>query len=425
MGFAPIGTVLVAMLGVGVSENSGLFSATLKSLLSDVSPTLLTVAVVFTGIMSNIASDAGYVVVIPLGAMIFAAAGRNPLAGIAAAFAGVSGGFSANLLLGTTDPLLTNITNEALKAVGMDLKIAVTCNYYFLFASTFLITIVGTFVTTKIVEKNLGEYKGTYKADHKPLTDLEKKGLRNALISLIIFVIIMALMMFPKNAPLKSIDENTGFLNLNKFLEYGLIPAMMLLFLVPGYVYGKTVGTIKSSHDLIDAMTKSMAGMGGFLVLAFFAAQFVEYFSKTNLALILAKNGAEFLQSIHLKGLPLLLMFILLTAFLNLFMGSASAKWAIMAPIFVPMMAELGLSPALTQVAYRIGDSSTNIITPLMSYFAMIVVFMQKYDKDAGLGTLTSMMLPYSLAFLLSWSGLMIIWYLLGLPLGPGAPLMI
>lgn len=425
MGFAPIGTVLVAMLGVGVSENSGLFSATLKSLLSDVSPTLLTVAVVFTGIMSNIASDAGYVVVIPLGAMIFAAAGRNPLAGIAAAFAGVSGGFSANLLLGTTDPLLTNITNEALKAVGMDLKIAVTCNYYFLFASTFLITIVGTLVTTKIVEKNLGEYKGTYKADHKPLTDLEKKGLRNALISLIIFVIIMALMMFPKNAPLKSIDEKTGILNLNKFLEYGLIPAMMLLFLVPGYVYGRTVGTIKSSHDLIDAMTKSMAGMGGFLVLAFFAAQFVEYFSKTNLALILAKNGAEFLQSIHLKGLPLLLMFILLTAFLNLFMGSASAKWAIMAPIFVPMMAELGLSPALTQVAYRIGDSSTNIITPLMSYFAMIVVFMQKYDKNAGLGTLTSMMLPYSLAFLLSWAELMIIWYLLGLPLGPGAPLMI
>ena len=232
-------------------------------------------------------------------------------------------------------------------------------------------------------------------------------------------------MMFPKNAPLKSIDEKTGILNLNEFLEYGLIPAMMLLFLVPGYVYGRTVGTIKSSHDLIDAMTKSMAGMGGFLVLAFFAAQFVEYFSKTNLALILAKNGAEFLQSIHLKGLPLLLMFILLTAFLNLFMGSASAKWAIMAPIFVPMMAELGLSPALTQVAYRIGDSSTNIITPLMSYFAMIVVFMQKYDKNAGLGTLTSMMLPYSLAFLLSWAGLMIIWYLLGLPLGPGAPLMI
>ena len=425
MNFAPIGTVLVAMLGVGVAENSGLFDATLKNLLSDVSPTILTVAVIFAGIMSNIASDAGYVVVVPLGAMIFAAAGRNPLAGIAAAFAGVSGGFSANLLLGTTDPLLTNITNEALKAVGMDLRISATCNFYFLFVSTFLITIVGTLVTTKIVEKNLGKYKGSYKANHEPLTDLEKKGLKNALISLIIFVIIMALLMFPKNAPLKSLDEKTGLINLDEFLAYGLIPAMMLLFLIPGLVYGKTVGSIKTSHDLIDAMSKSMAGMGGFLVLAFFASQFVEYFSKSNLALILAKNGAEFLKSIHLSGLPLLLMFILLTAFLNLFMGSASAKWAIMAPIFVPMMAELGLSPALTQVAYRIGDSSTNIITPLMSYFAMIVVFMQKYDKDAGLGTLTSMMLPYSFAFLISWSGLMVIWYLLGLPLGPGAPLLI
>lgn len=432
MNFAPIGTVLVAMLGVGVAENSGLFEATLKRLLSNVSPVLLTAAVVFAGIMSNIASDAGYVVVIPLGALIFAGAGRHPLAGISAAFAGVSGGFSANLLLGTTDPLLTNITNEALRAVGMDMQMAATCNWYFLFVSTFLITIVGTLVTNKVVEKNLGEYTGFYEPDHSPLTDKEKKGLKNALIALIIFVIIMALLMFaekfaffPEHAVLRSLDEKTGVYNLNEFLAYGLIPAMLLLFLVPGLAYGKTVGSIETSHDLIDAMSKSMASMGGFLVLAFFAAQFVEYFSQTNLALILAKNGADFLKAINLEGLPLLLMFILLTAFLNLFMGSASAKWAIMAPIFVPMMAELGLSPALTQVAYRIGDSSTNIITPLMNYFAMIVVFMQKYDKKAGLGTLTSMMLPYSLAFLLSWAGLTIIWYLLGAPLGPNAPLLI
>ena len=200
---------------------------------------------------------------------------------------------------------------------------------------------------------------------------------------------------------------------------------MLLLFMIPGLGYGKTVGTIKTSHDLVDAMTKAMKGMGGYLVLAFFAAQFVSYFNKTNLGLILAKNGADFLESIKLKGLPLLLMFILLSAFLNLFMGSASAKWAIMAPIFVPMMYNLGLSPALTQVAYRIGDSSTNIITPLMSYFAMIVVFMQKYDEDSGLGTLTSMMLPYSMFFLIGWTLLMIVWYLIGLPVGPEAPLQV
>lgn len=422
-GFAPLGTVLVAMLGVGVAENSGLFNATLKRLLSNVNPTLLSATVVFAGVMSNIASDAGYLVVVPLGALIFANAGRHPLAGIAAAFAGVSGGFSANLLLGTTDPLLTNITNEALKAGGIDMTLAATCNWYFLFVSTFLITTIGTLVTNRIVEKNLGEYHGSYKADESPLTDVEKKGLRNALIAVIIFVVVMAFLMFPANAPFRALEDGKDIKTLKFFLGHGLIPAMLLLFMIPGIAYGKTVGTIKNSHDLVDAMTKAMKGMGGYLVLAFFAAQFVKYFNQTNLGLILAKNGADFLESIGLKGLPLLIMFILLSAFLNLFMGSASAKWAIMAPIFVPMMYNLGLSPALTQVAYRIGDSSTNIITPLMSYFAIIVVFMQKYDEESGLGTLTSMMLPYSMFFLVGWTALMIVWYLIGIPVGPEAPL--
>ncbi len=325
--------------------------------------------------------------------------------------------------IGTRVSQLTNITNEALKAGGIDMTLAATCNWYFLFVSTFLITIIGTFVTNRIVEKNLGEYHGTYKADETPITDLERKGLRNALIALLIYCAIMTALMFPANAPFRAFDESKNAMTLKYFLGHGLIPGMLLLFMIPGLAYGKTVGTIKTSHDLVDAMTKAMKGMGGYLVLAFFAAQFVSYFNKTNLGLILAKNGADFLESINLKGLPLLIMFILLSAFLNLFMGSASAKWAIMAPIFVPMMYNLGLSPALTQVAYRIGDSSTNIITPLMSYFAMIVVFMQKYDEDSGLGTLTSMMLPYSMFFLLGWTLLMIVWYLIGLPVGPEAPL--
>lgn len=422
-GFAPLGTVLVAMLGVGVAENSGLFNATLKRMLSNVPPILLTASIVFAGIMSNIASDAGYIVVVPLGALIFANANRHPLAGIAAAFAGVSGGFSANLIIGTTDPLLTNITNEALKAAGIEMKFSATCNIYFMMFSTLVLTAVGTFVTTRFVEKNLGEYKGSYKGDSTPLTSIEHKGLRNALIGLLIYVAIMCILMFPENAVFKTLDETTNTMNLKGFLHNGLIPAMLLLFLVPGLCYGKTVGTINNSHDLVSAMSKSMAGMGGYLVLAFFAAQFVEMFSHTNLGLILAKKGADFLKSINLNGLPLIILFILLSAFINLFMGSASAKWAIMAPIFVPMMYEMGLSPALTQVAYRIGDSSTNIITPLMSYFAMIVVFMQKYDEEAGLGTLISMMLPYSISFLVIWSLVMSIWYLIGIPLGPDAPL--
>lgn len=424
-GFAPLGTVLVAMLGVGVAEWSGLFDTALKKSLLNANPKFLTPLVVFVGIMSNIASDAGYVVVIPIGALIFAMAGRHPLAGMAAAFAGVSGGFSANLALGTTDPLLTGITNQALASAGIDMQLAPTCNWYFLAASSIFLTIVATFVTDKIVEKNLGKYTGSYQPDDTPLTPLQNKALRNAIIGLVIYCIIMGFLMFPHNAVFRSLNSATGEMTLNTFLHDGLLPAILLFFLIPGYIYGKTVGKIKSSHDVIEGMTVAMKSMGGYMVLVFFAAQFIAYFGKTNLGIIVSFKGADALESVGITGLPLILLFIVLSAFLNLFMGSASAKWAIMAPIFVPMMYRLGLSPALTQVAYRIGDSSTNIITPLMSYFAMIVVMIQKYDKKAGVGTLISMMLPYSLAFLVFWSLLMGVWILLGIPVGPEAPLFI
>lgn len=422
-GFAPLGTVLVAMIGVGVAEWTGLFNASLKKLLMNANPKFLTPIVVFAGIMSNIASDAGYVVVVPIGAIIFAMAGRHPLAGIAAAFAGVSGGFSANLALGTTDPLLTGITNQALLASGIDMQLAPTCNWYFLAASTIFLTIVGTLVTDKIVEPNLGEYKGSYKPDNSEVTELENKGLKRALIGLVIYVAIMAFLMFPENAVFRSFQEDIGKNTLKAFLGEGLIPAILLLFLIPGLIYGKTIGKIKSSYDLVEAMSEAMKSMSGYMILAFFASQFIAYFGETNLGVLVSYNGAQFLDKIGLNGLPLILLFILLSSFLNLFMGSASAKWAIMAPIFVPMMANLGLSPALTQVAYRIGDSSTNIITPLMSYFPMIVVFIKKYDKDSGLGTLISMMLPYSIFFLIFWSALMAVWMFFKLPLGPGAPM--
>lgn len=425
-GFAPLGTVLVAMLGIGVADWTGLMNTSLKKLLSGVNSRILTAVVVFAGIMSNIASDAGYVVVIPLGAIVFANAGRHPLAGLAAAFAGVSGGFSANLLLGTTDPLLTGITIEALHNAGMDIPLDPTCNWYFMMVSTVLLTIIGTLVTEKIVEKNLGEYKGSYKMDEMPVTAEETKALKQAGISIVIMVILLAIGMFglpglPSSALLREIDPKTGMSTLSKFMHGGLLPVILILFLVPGLVYGKRTGKINNSYDLVKGMSVAMSSMGGYLVLAFFAAQFVSYFGKTNLGTIISVNGAHFLQRIGFTGLPLIISFVVISAFLNLFMGSASAKWAIMAPIFVPMMVNLGLSPALTQVAYRIGDSSTNIITPLMSYFAMIVVFMKKYDDDSGLGTLISMMLPYSICFLLSWIVLMIVWFMTGLPLGPGA----
>lgn len=419
-GFPPLGTVLVAMLGVGVAEWSGLINASLKKLLLNVNPRLLTAVIVFAGIMSNVASDAGYVVVIPLGAIMFAGAGRHPIAGLAAAFAGVSAGFSANLLIGTLDPLLGGITNAALASVGENYEVLTTANYYFMIVSTFVLTILGTFVTERIVEKNLGVYDGDFVPNNEKLTEQENKGLKNALISLVIFAVVMLVLTVPKNALLKSLDAS-GNLNINEFLNNGLIFMILLVFAIPGYVYGKTVGKIKDSNDLVEAMTDAMKSMGGYLVLAFFASQFVAYFGKSNLGLILSVKGAGFLESIGFTGLPLVLGFILLSAFINLFMGSASAKWAIMAPVFVPMMMRLGLSPELTQAAYRIGDSSTNIISPLMSYFAMIVVFAKRYDKKSGIGTIISTMLPYSLVFLAGWTLLMIFWYALKLPLGPGA----
>lgn len=424
-GFAPLGTVLVAMLGVGVAEWSGLINTSLKKMLSGVNPRFLTAMVVFAGILSNVASDAGYVVVIPLGAIIFASAGRHPLAGLAAAFAGVSGGFSANLIIGTIDPLLAGITNEALKSVGNTYQVLATANLYFMIVSTFILVAVGTFVTEKIVEKNLGPYTGEYVPTQDPITEVENKGLRNAGLALLVFVIIMGILMTApnfilKNPIFKTIDAK-GDLNLNEFMHSGLIFLILLAFLIPGFVYGKTVGKIKTSNDLVASMTEAMKSMGGYLVLAFFAAQFVKYFEYTNLGTLLSVKGAEFLKAIGLQGFPLIVAFIIISAFLNLFMGSASAKWAIMAPIFVPMMLEMGLSPELTQAAYRIGDSSTNIITPLMSYFAMIVVFAKKYDEDSGIGTLISTMVPYSMAFLAFWVVLLGIFMFFNLPLGQTA----
>lgn len=420
-GFAPLGTVLVAMLGVGVAEWTGLIGDTLKKLIRSVPTRLLTAVVVLAGIVSNIASDAGYVVVIPLGAIVFAGAGRHPIAGLAAAFAGVSGGFSANLIIGPTDALLTGITNAALESANIDYSMSVTGNWYFMIVSTVILTIVGTWVTTKIIEPRLGQYNGEYMPDDEPLTDLENKGLRRAGIALFIFIVIMAVMLIPENGALRSLDEATGQMTMDYFLSNGLIFAIFFLFAIPGLVYGMTIGKIKSSHDFVESMTESMKSMGSYIVLAFFAAQFINYFSYTNLGTILSVEGAEFLENIGFKGFPLIISFIVLAAFLDLFMGSASAKWAIMAPIFVPMMFNLGLTPELTQIAYRIADSVVNIITPLMSYFAMILVFMKRYDKRSGLGTLISTMLPYSIAFFISWVLLLVIWYFTNIPVGPDA----
>ncbi|MGL4687854.1 MAG: AbgT family transporter, partial [Fusobacteriaceae bacterium] len=357
-------------------------------------------------IMSNVASDAGYVILPPLAALIFLSFGRHPIAGLAAAFAGVSGGFSANLLIGTIDPLLGGISTEAARILAPTYEVLPTANWFFMIASTFLIAGLGTLVNNKIVEPRLGKYTGTETLEFHDVTDEEKKALKISGTSAIVMILFFIPLYFV-------LGKN--------FLGSGLVPIIVLFFAIPGLAFGKSIGTIKSDRDVMDMLTKSFSGMAGYIVLVFFAAQFIAYFNYTNLGTILAVKGANFLQVTGITGVPLIVGFILIVGFLNLFMGSASAKWAILAPVFIPMLMRVGYTPEFTQLAYRIGDSATNIISPLMTYFAMIIVFMQKYDKKSSLGTLVSTMLPYSIVFLVGWSIFLAIWMSVGLPIGPGA----
>lgn len=419
MGFSALGVVILAMLGVGVAEWTGLIAAALKKLVSNVPTMLLSAAIVFAGVMSSIAADVGYVVIIPLGAIIFAGAGRHPIAGLSAAFAGVSGGFSANLFVGPIDALVVGIINDALASANIAYEVNVTANWYFIIVSTFLLTIIGALVTDKIVEPRLGKYTGDYLPDDEPLTDVELKGLKWALIVFVVYVVIMGLLMFMPNAPFQTMNEVTEQVDLNEFLGDGLLLAIFFLFTLPGLAYGVVVGKIKTSADFVKGMTEAIASLSGMIVLVFFAAQLINYFEYTNLGTLIAVGGANFLRDINLSGIPLVIGFIFMTSIINLFIGGAVTKWVILAPIFAPMFYSLNISPEVTLMGYRIADSSTNIISPLMSYMPVILIMAQKYDKKSGLGTIISTMFSYSMAFLITWIILLIAWLGLGIPLGP------
>lgn len=420
-GFVPLGTVLVAMLGVGVAEGSGLLAAAIRALVLAAPRRLITFVVVFAGVLSNAASEAGYVILIPLGAIIFLAFGRHPIAGLAAAFAGVSGGYSANLVLGTVDPLLAGITQEMARIIDPTYTVNPAANYYFMAASTFLVSALGTIVTEKIVEPRLGTYSGEEASiSMEGLKPEERRGLRLAGIVVLLFLALLAAATIPHDGVLR--NPQTGDLLNSPFLN-GIVAIIFAAFLLPGIAYGIATRSLRSDTAVINAMGKSMSGLGVYIVLVFFAAQFVAYFSWTNLGLITAVKGAEMLKSIGLTGIPLVVCFTLVASIMNLFMGSSSAKWAVMAPIFVPMFMLLGFTPELTQAAYRIGDSATNIVTPMMSYFALIIAFAQKYVKDAGIGTIIATMMPYSIVFLIGWTLFLIAWVSLDIPVGPGAGL--
>jgi aminobenzoyl-glutamate transport protein len=426
--FAPLGTVLVAMIGIGVAEVSGLIGAVMRLLVLKSPRMLLTPVVVFCGVMSNAASEVGYVLLVPLAALIFKAAGRHPVLGLAAAFAGVSGGYSANLVLGTIDPLLAGLSQEAARIIDPAYVVSPAANYYFMAVSTFLITALGWWVTERLVAPRLdalpaadGDAANDGAAEDavRPLSPAERRGLRFASVAFVLLTVPLLWGLVPAEGFLR--EPGTGSVLHSPFLK-GIVAIIFVYGVGLGAAYGAGAGTVRSDRDVIRGMSQQMSTLGGYMVLVFFAAQFVAFFNWTNLGLILAVEGAGFLRTAGLHQIPLLLAFVLLSATINLVMGSASAKWALMAPVFVPMFMLLGYPPEVTQAAYRVGDSVTNVISPMMSYFALIIAFVQRYVGKAGIGTLVSLMLPYSVTFLVGWSALFVAWILLDWPVGPGAP---
>lgn len=533
VGFVPLGTVLVALLGVGVAEKSGLLTAAVRSIVLGAPKNLVTASLVLAGVLSNTASEMGYVVIVPMGAVIFHSLGRHPLAGLAAAFAGVSGGYSANFLIGTIDPLLAGITEEAARMIDPGYEVPPTVNWYFMVISVFFITAIGTWVTTAIVEPKLGRYDDSRAEEGidqimsmDPLKPEEKRGMKHAGVAALGMCALFAYFAGPQFAdeyllpegttlaeakdewssqrlrdeaerharavlewsarppgsmevstpdgerigedkiPFKKIglglledrpnerpvsvtlivphkDGLKGRINDAMFMipgygvlrdpvsgqllrspfTRGIVAMIFIFFIVPGIAYGRVVGTIRSDRDVIDGMATAMGSMGLYIVLVFFAAQFVNYFAWTNLGSILAVVGADAIRAMRLDNPLVFIPFILMCCFVNLMLGSASAQWAVTAPIFVPMLMLVGYSPEVIQAAYRIGDSTTNIITPMMSYFGIIFAFACRYDRKLGIGTLISTMLPYSIFFIIGWVALFYFWvFILGMPVGPGAP---
>jgi aminobenzoyl-glutamate transport protein len=415
-GFAPLGLVLSMIIGVGLAERVGLLESVVKRTILNAPKSLVTASVVFAGIMMNIASDAAMVVLPPLAALVFMSVGRHPIVGLIAGFASAGAGFTANLMIAGTDALLSGISTEAAKAVSNTIQVTPVDNWYFNIVSVFMLTIIGVLVTEKIIEPRLGEYKGEPKVLETHAPEMEKRALRNTMIAAVIYIAgIMTLALWPQS-PLQNAD---GGLVPSPFLK-GIIPIILFFFITVGITYGVSTGKIKSAKDATKFMSDAVADMAPYIVLIFFAAQFIAYFNWTYLGTWIAVNGADFLKDIHFDGMAVMIGYIIITALLNFLIPSGSAKWALEAPVFIPMFMQLGYHPAFIQAAYRVADSSTNIVTPLSPYFVVILSFLREYDKNAGVGTAIVLLLPYTICFLTAWILLLSFFYVTGLPIGPG-----
>ena len=422
MGFTAIGLLVVAMVGVGVAEEAGLINALIRMLVAISPRWAMTYILAFVGIVSSIAADAGYVVLIPLAGAAFLSLGRNPLAGLALGFAAVGGAFNLNMLIKPLDAVLTEITNDAIHMVDPTKSISLTAGLWFSIASVFFLTIVIAVVTERIIEPRLGKFKSPSN-DPKDspnegggLSAAESRGLRFAALGLVIVLTIFGLLVLPENAPLR--NPETGSIIGNSPFMSALIVPIMFLFLFSGIGFGLGAGTIKSSNDVMGAMTKAVSSLGGTILLFLVISQFIAYFNYSNIPTLMAVKMADALKTANIEAIWLLLGFILVVTVLNLVFTPAIAKWAIFAPVFVPLFVTLDVDPAAVLSAYRVGDSPTNAITPLNAYFALVVGFAQKYDKNAGIGTVVALLLPYALWMTVLWMALFAGWYLLGLPWG-------
>ena len=428
MGFTAMGIILIVMIGVGVAERSGLISALIRRLVDASSPAALTYIIVFLGILSSIASDAGYLVLIPLGAVAFASVGRHPLAGMAAAFAGVAGGFGVNLLITPTDAVLTEITNESSALVDPSQSIDLTANFWFGIGSTILLTILLGITTSRIVERRLGAYDPSVApdadspqiqaADEAPEVSAaaERRGLRLSGLWFLGATLLITLLTVLPGAPLR--DPETGsIIGTSPFMD-GLIVIISVLFLAAGVGFARGAGTLSAKGDIIDAITKSWAGLAGLLLLFLLIAQFIAYFNYSNMPQVAAVKLGDLIEGLDIGTVWLLLIAIIITLVVGIFIPQAIAKWALLAPIFVPLFLRLGVEPDVVLAAYRVGDSPINIVTPIMAYFPLIVVFAARYDKRSGIGTVIALMLPYFVLMSVVWTAFFLVWYLLGIPWG-------
>ena len=428
LGFTAIGVILVAMIGVGVAELSGLVGGLIRKLVAISKPSTLTYIIVFVGIVSSIAADAGYLVLIPLAATAFLSVGRNPLAGIAAGFAAVSAAFSVNILIVPADAVITDITNEAAALVDPNVEIDLVANLYFGIACTLLLTVVIALITTRIIEPRLGVWDRGL-ADEEELAReegppveaaLEAKGLRWAGFAVLAVLAVIAALTLPPGAPLRN-PETGDIVGDSPFMS-SLIVMISAAFLAAGIAYGRVVGTVKGSSDVLAMIIKSWASLAGLIFLFMLIAQFIAYFDFSNMAQVAAVWLGDILEELDLGDLWLLLGILIVTLLVDFIIPAKIAKWAILAPIFIPLMLRLGVEPQTVQAAYRVGDSPVNVLTPLMPYFALMVVFTQRYQRDAGIGTVIALMIPYALIVAVVWVLFFILWFVIGIPLGPGSP---